>query len=120
MKSLYAAWLLAWTAGSVIAADATPATLVESHSPHAFDISDLVMMDRVSDPQLSVDGRYAAFSVRSTDYAANKGVNAIYVQALDAAGEQPLKVVPKGTSSPRLRGELRSSGVWIFRPTSVA
>jgi dipeptidyl aminopeptidase/acylaminoacyl peptidase len=108
MKSLYAAWLLAWTAGSVIAADATPATLVESHSPHAFDISDLVMMDRVSDPQLSVDGRYAAFSVRGTDYAANKGVNAIYVQALDAAGEQPLKVVPKGTSSPRWSSDGRS------------
>ncbi len=56
------------------------------------------MMDRVSDPQLSPDGRYAAFSVRSTDYAANKGVNAIHVLDL-ADGGKPVKVVDKGSSA---------------------
>jgi dipeptidyl aminopeptidase/acylaminoacyl peptidase len=101
MKSLCAALLLALATLPATAADATSATLIESHAPHAFDISDLVMMDRVSDPQLSADGRYAAFSVRSTDYAANKGVNAIYVQALGDAASQPIEVVSKGASSPR-------------------
>jgi dipeptidyl aminopeptidase/acylaminoacyl peptidase len=101
MKSLCAALLLALATLPAAAADATSATLIESHAPHAFDISDLVMMDRVSDPQLSADGRYAAFSVRSTDYAANKGVNAIYVQALGDAASQPIEVVSKGASSPR-------------------
>jgi dipeptidyl aminopeptidase/acylaminoacyl peptidase len=101
MKSLCAALLLALAILPAAAADATSATLIESHAPHAFDISDLVMMDRVSDPQLSADGRYAAFSVRSTDYAANKGVNAIYVQALGDAVSQPIEVVSKGASSPR-------------------
>lgn len=80
---------------------AAGSTLVESHAPHPFDISDLVMMDRVSDPQLSADGHFAAYSVRSTDYAANKGINAIYVQDLGAANSQPVKVVAKQASSPR-------------------
>ena len=57
------------------------------------------MMERVSDPQLSPDGRHAAFSVRSTDYAANKGVNAIYVLDLERKGAQPVKVVEKGSSA---------------------
>jgi dipeptidyl aminopeptidase/acylaminoacyl peptidase len=108
MKSLCAALLLALATLPATAADATSATLIESHAPHAFDISDLVMMDRVSDPQLSADGHYAAFSVRSTDYAANKGVNAIYVQALGDAANQPIEVVPKGASSPRWSANGRS------------
>lgn len=83
--------------GVSVSADAA---LIESHKAHPFQITDLVMMDRVSDPQLSSDGRYAAYNVRSTDYAANKGVNAIYVQDLTESGSKPIKVVAKG-SSPR-------------------
>jgi dipeptidyl aminopeptidase/acylaminoacyl peptidase len=93
MKPLFAALLLALVSAPVLATD------IENRSPHPFSIRDLVMMDRVGDPQLSPDGRYAAFTVRSTDYAANKGVTAIYVQDLSRTGE-PVKVVAKG-GSPR-------------------
>ncbi len=55
------------------------------------------MMDRVGDPQLSPDGRYALFSVRATDYAANKGVTSIYVVDLNKP-PQPVMVVEKGSS----------------------
>ncbi|HEX7816092.1 S9 family peptidase [Dyella sp.] len=92
MKPLFAALALALAATSAMAAD------VESHSPHPFGIRDLVMMDRVGDPQLSPDGRYALYTVRMTDYAANKGVTAIYL--LDLKGGQPVKLVDKA-SSPR-------------------
>jgi dipeptidyl aminopeptidase/acylaminoacyl peptidase len=81
---------------------------MESHKSHAFDISDLIMLERVSDPQLSIDGHYAAFGLRSTDYAANKGINAIYVQDLGSSGSQPVRVVPKGASSPRWSADGRS------------
>lgn len=40
---------------------------------------DLVMMDRVSDPQLSPDGKRTAFVVRETDLAANKGVTCVWI-----------------------------------------
>ena len=93
MKPLLAALALALASGPVLAADA------DSVAPHPFSIRDLVMMDRVGDPQLSPDGRYALFTVRVTDYAANKGITSIYVMDLNKP-PQPVKVVEKG-SSPR-------------------
>jgi dipeptidyl aminopeptidase/acylaminoacyl peptidase len=93
MKPLLAALALALASGPALAADA------DSAAPHPFSIRDLVMMDRVGDPQLSPDGRYALFTVRATDYAANKGVTSVYVMDLNKP-PQPVKVVEKG-SSPR-------------------
>ncbi|HEY8586616.1 MAG TPA: S9 family peptidase [Rhodanobacter sp.] len=98
MKPLIAALLLALVAAPALAGDVVDTSFTKAQGSHAFNVRDLVMMDRVSDPQLSPDGRYAAFGVRSTDYAANKGVNAIYVLDL-ASGGQPVKVVEKGSSA---------------------
>ena len=92
MKLLAAALALALLPNAVLSAD------LETHVPHPFNVRDLVMMERVSDPQLSPDGRYAAFGVRSTDYAANKGINALYVLDL-ARGGTPVKVADKGSSA---------------------
>jgi dipeptidyl aminopeptidase/acylaminoacyl peptidase len=98
MKPLFAALLLALAAVPAMAGDVVDTTFVRTEGVHAFNVRDLVMMDRVGDPQLSPDGRYAAFGVRSTDYAANKGVNAVYVLDLSKDG-QPVKVVDKGSSA---------------------
>jgi dipeptidyl aminopeptidase/acylaminoacyl peptidase len=98
MKPLIAALLLALVAAPAMAGDVVDTTFVKAEGAHAFNVRDLVMMDRVSDPQLSPDGRHAAFGVRSTDYDANKGVGAIYVLDLDKGG-QPVKVVEKGSSA---------------------
>ena len=98
MKPLIAVLLLALAASPAMAGDVVDTTFVKAEGVHAFNVRDLVMMDRVGDPQLSPDGRHAAFGVRSTDYAANKGVSAIYVLDLDKGG-QPVKVVDKGGSA---------------------
>ncbi|CAM5270243.1 hypothetical protein RLIN73S_05969 [Rhodanobacter lindaniclasticus] len=89
--------MLRWLAAG--AGDVVDTTFAKAQGPHAFNVRDLVMMDRVSDPRVSPDGRYAAFGVRSTDYAANKGVNAIYVLDLERKGAAPVKVVDKGSSA---------------------
>ncbi len=71
---------------------------------HPFDVRDLVMMDRVSDPQLSPDGKRLAYQVRTTDYAANKGVNGIWLLDLAARDAKPVRLVDPGIlpgSSPR-------------------
>jgi dipeptidyl aminopeptidase/acylaminoacyl peptidase len=93
MKPLFVALALSLAVTSAIAAE------VENHGPHPFTIRDLVMMDRVGDPQLSPDGRYALYTVRATDYAANKGVTSIYLLDLGKSG-MPVKLVEKA-SSPR-------------------
>ena len=104
-KALTAALLLALAASPAFAADTDTVATIDTaitvdHAPHPFNVRDLVMMQRVSDPQLSPDGRYAAFGLRSTDYAANKGVNAIEVLDLSHGGE-PVTVVARGASAPR-------------------
>ncbi|MEO5813160.1 MAG: S9 family peptidase [Rhodanobacter sp.] len=99
MRFLLAALLLATVTVPVLAADGVDTAFVPTQGTHAFNVRDLVMMDRVSDPQLSPDGRYVSFGVRSTDYAANKGVHALYVVDLAAPLAVPTKVVDKGSSA---------------------
>ncbi|MGH8321532.1 MAG: prolyl oligopeptidase family serine peptidase [Gammaproteobacteria bacterium] len=83
MKSLFATLALLLAITPAYAADA----------PHPFTARDLVMMDRVSDPQLSPDNSEAAFAVRETDYAANKGVTNVWVLDLNKPGAQPQKLM---------------------------
>ena len=54
-----------------------------------FTVEDLVMLKRISDPQVSPDGRYLAFVQRETDLAANRGHTSLWLMAL-AAGAHPL------------------------------
>jgi len=96
MKSLIVALLLALVSSPALAGSTVNTSFVKTEGPHAFNVRDLVMMEQVSDPQLSPDGRHAAFGVRSADYAANKGVNAIYVLGLEG---KPVKVVDKGSAA---------------------
>jgi dipeptidyl aminopeptidase/acylaminoacyl peptidase len=74
-----------------------------SAAPHPFDAHDLVMMDRVSDPQISPDGTHVAYQVRETDYAANKGATGIWLLDLAAKNAQPVRLTDKAVNanSPR-------------------
>lgn len=83
MKPVLLAATLVWGAGLVDSATA---------APHPFNAQDLVMMDRVSDPHLSADGNRVAFAVRKTDYAANKGVNSLWLLDLAHASAAPKRV----------------------------
>jgi dipeptidyl aminopeptidase/acylaminoacyl peptidase len=40
---------------------------------HPFGVEDMLAMDRISDPQVSPDGKWVLLNVRVTDLAANKG-----------------------------------------------
>src|SRR5574337_912592 len=62
-------------------------------APHPFNAHDLVMMDRVGDPQLSPDNSTAAFTVRETDFAANKGITSVWVLPLNKPDAQPQKIM---------------------------
>ncbi|HEX7112412.1 MAG TPA: S9 family peptidase [Mizugakiibacter sp.] len=87
------------SAALVAALAVAPALAVAA--PHPFNAQDLVMMDRVGDPVASPDGRHVAFSVRSTDYAANKGVNSLWVLDLGARNAAPKKLVDADATDPR-------------------
>ena len=51
-----------------------------------FTAKDLASQERVSDPHVSPDGRFVAYNVRSTDWDANRGVNALWVLERGACG----------------------------------
>ena len=79
---------------------------------HPFDVHDLVMMERVSDPVLSPDGKAIAFQVRETDYAANKGSNGIWV--VPAAGGQPQRITDKALNASAARWSNDGTSVYFL------
>ena len=97
MKSAIFVCTLAFASGAFAAA-------------HPFDVHDLVMMNRVGDPQLSPDGKHVAFSMRETDYAANKGSNGIWTLDLSATDAKPVRLTDKdiSASSPRWSADGKS------------
>jgi dipeptidyl aminopeptidase/acylaminoacyl peptidase len=60
--------------------------------------TDLHMMHRLGAPEVSADGRWAAFTISDTDLAANKRNNTLYLLDLKAKGAapQPVQGAEKG------------------------
>src|SRR5690625_980732 len=95
---------------SLIAAVAVGSAAVAA--PQPFDVNDLVMMDRVGAPVLSPDGKTVAFTVRSTDYDANKGETSLWTVATDAGS--PVKRVDEKTGAAGPQWSADSSGVYFL------
>ena len=89
-----------------------------------FTAKDLASLDRVSSPSISPDGRYVAYALRSTDWDANKGINALNIIDLQGDPSKPLVLLSgeKGGPGPAwsddgrwlyfLSGKSGSSQVW--------
>ncbi|GAC1625696.1 MAG: S9 family peptidase [Nevskia sp.] len=55
-----------------------------------FTADDLVRLERVSDPRISPDRGYVAYTLRETDYAANKGVQSIWATKIGSGTSRKL------------------------------
>jgi dipeptidyl aminopeptidase/acylaminoacyl peptidase len=66
-----------------------------------FDVDALLQLARVSDPQVSPDGRTVAFTVQTVDLAANKKPSQIYL--VPVAGGEPLRITHAGALNERPR-----------------
>lgn len=75
-----------------------------------FTARDLAMLDRVIDPQVSPDGRYVAYVLRSTDWANNHGVGSIWILDRRAPGlpARMLAISEKPATTPRWGPDGRS------------
>lgn len=70
--------------------------------PSRMSLRDLAMMERVGDPRLSPDGRRVLYSVRTTDWEGNRGVNAVWLAPVDgSAPPRRLNVSTGGAASAR-------------------
>jgi dipeptidyl aminopeptidase/acylaminoacyl peptidase len=66
-----------------------------------FDVDALLSLARISDPQISPDGRMVTFTVQSIDVAANKRPKQIWATAL--AGGSPRQLTREGENNQRAR-----------------
>lgn len=77
---------------------------------HPFSVHDMLAMDRISEPQVSPDGKWVVFTVRTTDLDANKGRTDIWMVGVDGTGLRRLTTHPAADYNPRWS----SCGKWIW------
>jgi acylaminoacyl-peptidase len=102
-----------------LAAVAVPALLIGAASAEArpFTARDLVTFERVSDPRVSPDGRYAIYQLRQADYAANKGINSVWIVDLKAAARHGADAAPRrldATAGGGNTARWSPDGRWIY------
>ncbi len=68
---------------------------------HPFGVHDMLAMDRISDHQVSPDGRLIVFVIRVTDLEANKGLTDLWLVSADGTGLRRLTSHPAADVSPR-------------------
>lgn len=106
------------TAAIALALAAAPMTaLAQAASPPGADVAALpgglslralTMMERVSDPRLSPDGRQVLYSVRSTDWEGNRGSNALWLARVDGGEPVKLAISTGGASTGRWAADGRA------------
>ena len=83
---------------------------------HAFSIHDMLAMDRLSEPQVSPDGKWVVFTLRKTDLAANRGRTDLWLVGIDGAGLRQLTVNPASDFSPQWARDGKS--IWFMSTRS--
>ena len=83
---------------------------------HPFSVHDMLAMDRLSDPQVSPDGKWIVFVLRRTDLEANKGRTDLWLVGTDGRGLRRFTTHPEGDSNPRWAPDSRS--IWFLSTRS--
>ncbi|MEN6559521.1 MAG: S9 family peptidase [Acidobacteriota bacterium] len=89
------------------------ASLAPAQAPakaHPLTVHDMLAMDRISDSQVSPDGKWVAFNVRETDLAANRGRTDIWLVGTDGKGLRRLTSHPAAD----FNGRWTPCGQWVF------
>ena len=92
------------------------------YSQQNFTINDLLAVNRVSDPQLSPDGRTVAYTVGVVDMAENRVINQIYAVSVDGGNPRQISGDKGSSSSPRWSPDGRriafvtGGQIWTMKP----
>jgi len=68
---------------------------------HLFSVHDMLAMERISDPQVSPDGKWIVFVLRKTDLEANIGRTDLWLVGVDGTGIRRLTSHPEKDFNPR-------------------
>ncbi|MHC4727136.1 MAG: TolB family protein [Planctomycetota bacterium] len=83
-----------------------------SSGTHPFSIHDMLAMDRLSDHQVSPDGKLIVFTIRKTDLEADKGRTDLWLIGTDGTDLRRLTSHPEADYNPRWAPEGKS--VWFI------
>jgi len=88
----------------------------EPQKTHPFSVYDMLAMDRISDPQVSPDGKWIVFTLRTTDLEANRGRTDLWLIGTDGRSLRRLTTHPASDFNPRwsARGKL----IWFLSTRS--
>ena len=99
-----------------------PVFTLSYYAQQNFTINDLLAVSRVSDPQLSPDGRTVAYTVGVVDLAANRVINQIYTVSVDGGNPRQITTEKGSSSSPRWSPDGRriayvnGGQIWTMKP----
>jgi dipeptidyl aminopeptidase/acylaminoacyl peptidase len=85
--------------------------LVANAAARPFDVDDLVRLDRVSDPQLRADGKALVYTLRQTDWDANKGQQSLWLLPLDGQST-PQRLTAAGSNA--MHGRFAATGSRLY------
>lgn len=74
--------------------------VVAAEASHPFNVTDLVMLQRIGAPSPSPDGTWIVFPLRSTDLAGNKGRTSLWIIRPNGTGQRPLTFQPGNDAEP--------------------
>jgi len=106
---------------------ALPALLPVAGETHPFSVHDMLAMERISDPQVSPDGAWVSFTLRTTDLEADRGRTDVWIAPVsgdgtgarrlttDPASDHGARWMPDGASLVFLSTRGGSSQVWRLR-----
>ncbi len=99
--------------------------VVPTDKTHPFSVHDMLAMDRISDPQVSPDGKWVVFVLRNTDIEANKGRTDLWLVGSDGTKLRQLTTHPEADTNPRWAADSKtiffissrsdSSQIWRIR-----
>jgi len=81
---------------------------------HPFNVQDMWSMKRIADPQVSPAGKSVLFTLRTTDFEANKGRTDLWVVGSDGNGLRQLTSNPAADAG----GRWSPDGAWIYFTSS--
>src|SRR3954471_11127564 len=79
-----------------------------------FTPTDLNMLARVSDPQISPNGRYVVYVQRETDLEANRGRSDLWLLDLDSANAKPRRLTQHSANDTHPRWALERASIYFL------
>jgi len=105
--------------------DSQQASSIQHRVSHPFSVHDILAMDRISDLQVSPDGKRIIFTLRKTDLEANKGRTDLWLVGSDGSDLKQLTTHSEADTNPRwgsdsntvffISGRSGSSQAWRIR-----